>query len=142
EAEKIEEEAFGVALAGRRDDVALECAALLVGITGHGLGHDADGERWDRLGQALLKRLGPGHERAEAWLAHDRSLMRMKRGDLQGALAGLREALALKQRALGPDHPDVGISLASIGAVLSDLGDYRGALEAYDKHLELWRRAY
>jgi len=142
DAEKIEEEAFALALASRRDDVALESAALLSGITGYGLAHYDDADRWDRFGQALLKRLGTGHARAEAWLAQDRSLTRIARGDLQGALVDLRAALAIKERALGPDHPDVGTSLASIGTLLTDMDDYQGALEADNRHLELWRRAY
>jgi serine/threonine-protein kinase len=90
----------------------------------------------------LLERLGPGHDRAAAWLANDRAILRIRRGDKTGGLVDLREALALKQRTLGPNHPDVGLSLATMGALFEELGDSAGALDAAEKFLETYRGAY
>jgi tetratricopeptide (TPR) repeat protein len=139
---KSAEEALRAALAGRRDDIALECAALLVGYLSDRLQRLDDAERWDGLGRALLERLGPGHERSAAWLANDRGILRARRGDKAGALADVREGLAIKQRVLGPNHPDVGLSLATLGSILEELGDAAGALDAADRFLATYRGAY
>lgn len=139
---KTGEEALRAALAGRRDDIAVECAALLVGHLADHLGRLDEAERWEGLGRALLERLGPGHERAEAWLLNDRAILRARRGDKKGALVDIREALALKQRVLGPNHPDVGLSLATMGALFEELGDSAGALDAAERFLETYRGAY
>src|SRR4029079_9094516 len=56
------EEAFSMALATRRDDVAAEAAALLTGIVGYYQAQHRDGERWAALADALFERLGPGHD--------------------------------------------------------------------------------
>jgi len=136
------EEALWEALAGRRDDVALECAALLSGYAGYDLGRYDDAERWDSMGQSLLQRLGFGHERAAAWLMQNRALTRLRKGDLQRALTDLNGALALKQKALGPYHPDVAGSWDAIGVVRELLGDNAGALAAHDSSLDVHRRAY
>jgi eukaryotic-like serine/threonine-protein kinase len=139
---KTGEEALRAALAGRRDDIAVECAALLVGHLADHLGRLDEAERWEGLGRALLERLGPGHERAEAWLLNDRAILRARRGDKKGALVDVREALALKQRVLGPNHPDVGLSLATMGALFEELDDSAGALDAAERFLETYRGAY
>src|SRR4029079_19266695 len=136
------EEALWEALAGRRDDVALECAALLSGYAGYDLGRYDDAERWDSMGQSLLQRLGFGHERAAAWLMQNRALTRLRKGDLQRALTDLNGALALKQKALGPYHPDVAGSWDATGVGRELLGDNAGALAAHDSSLDVHRRAY
>src|SRR5262249_53281485 len=75
------EESGWTALGAHRDDLAAEVAAQLVGTAGYHLGRLEEAERWERLGQALLARLGGGHERAAAWLVHDRGLVNLRRGD-------------------------------------------------------------
>jgi tetratricopeptide (TPR) repeat protein len=139
---KSAEEALHKALAGRRDDIALECASLLVGYLSDRLDRLDDAERWEGLGRALLERAGPGHERAAAWLMNDRGILRWRRGDTTAGLASVREALAIKERVLGPNHPDVGLSWASIGSMAEQVGDPAGALAAADRFLETYRNGY
>ncbi|HMF40113.1 MAG TPA: tetratricopeptide repeat protein [Polyangia bacterium] len=139
---KLTEEAFWTALSSRTDEVALECAALLSGMTGYTLGQYDEAMRWDRLGQAILNRLGPGHERAAAWMAQGRALIRLRKAEFKEALADLRWALALKQKILRPDDSDLARSWASIGSTLIEMGDIAGALDAYQKQLEVLRSAH
>jgi tetratricopeptide (TPR) repeat protein len=136
------EEALWEAIAGHRDDLALACAAQLEGITGYHLGDQAAAERWARLGQTLFNRVGKGNERAAAWFLHNHGLLRQRRGELQGALADMQAALALKQGILSPDHPDVGVSWTNIGNVLIEMGRHAEALAAHQKALDIYRSAY
>ena len=100
------EEALWLAIAAHRDDVALACAAQLVAVFGYHFNDGAAGERWDRLGQALHGRLGSGHERVAAWLIHNHGLLRLRQGDVQGALADARAAL--RAQAAGAARPASG----------------------------------
>ena len=136
------EQALWLAIAAHRDEVALACAAQLVAIFGYHFNDGAAGERWDRLGQALHGRLGSGHERVAAWLIHNHGLLRLRKGDLQAALADARAALALKQQVLPAQHPDIAGSWTSIGDMLGQVGDHAGALAAQDKALDIFRQAY
>jgi tetratricopeptide (TPR) repeat protein len=136
------EEALWEAIAAHRDDLSLACAAQLEAIMGYHLGDEAAAERWGRLGQTLFKRAADGNERAAAWFLHNHSLLRQRRGDLQGALDDLRAALAIKQRILSPDHPDVGVSWTNIGNVLIEMGRHAEALAAHQKALDILRSAY
>ncbi len=138
--EKTYEEALWTALEGRHDDVALECAAQLVGVGYEGSLEDA--ARWDHLGQALLKRLGAGHDRMAGWLMNNRAIVGWRRGEYRQALADAEAALALKRKVLPADHPDVAISLGVIGFIREALGDPQGALEAAEGSLQVYRQAY
>jgi tetratricopeptide (TPR) repeat protein len=136
------EAAVWVALAARRDDIAAESAANAMATTGYYLGRREDGDRWQQVAQALQRRLGPGHDRAAAWFYQDRADLRRQRGDDQGALSDFKQALALKQKALAPNHPDIALSLLSIAAEYNDLGHHAEALAAADKAVEGYRNAY
>ena len=96
---------------------------------------------------AVILTLGPtavvrAHDdRAEAtWLnAEGLTLYRMEK--FAEALATHQRALALREKALGPDHVDVAASLNNIGLVLDDLGDYPRALASHERALAIWEKA-
>jgi eukaryotic-like serine/threonine-protein kinase len=136
------QEALWEAIAAQRDDIALMCAAQLVGTSGYHLNDHWSAERWARLGHALLKRLGPGHERAAGWLMHNQGITVQRRGDIKTALAHMRAGLELKQQVLPANHADIAVSLGGIGNVLAELGDYAGALAAQDKFLDIFTENY
>jgi hypothetical protein len=71
---EIYEKTVWTALAAHRDDLAVESAAALVGIAGYYLARPDDSARWAVIAQALLERLGPGHNRAAAWFYQDRAV--------------------------------------------------------------------
>ncbi|MFQ5349585.1 MAG: tetratricopeptide repeat protein, partial [Thermoanaerobaculia bacterium] len=52
----------------------------------------------------------------------------------------LREALSVRRRALGKDHPAVAQSLNNLGVVLRQRGDYDGAAPLFNEALEMRRR--
>jgi tetratricopeptide (TPR) repeat protein len=111
-------------------------------MQGYFLGHREESERWEKLAEAIQRRLGPGHDRTAAWLYQDRADIRIRQGDYQAALADLERALSLKQKVLSPDHPDIAISLLSIAAVQNELGDHSAALIAADKAVAIYENAY
>ena len=139
---KAFEAAVWAALAARRDDIAAESAANLMAATGYYLGRPEEGERWEKLAEALQRRLGSGHDRAAAWFYQDRATLRQRRGDYRAALSDYAQALSLKQKVLAPNHPDIALSLLSIANMDNELGNHKGALVAADKAVEIFQNAY
>jgi serine/threonine protein kinase len=135
-AEKVIAESFWLADASRHDEVRAEAAAKLVFVVGYQQGHFADAERWAVAARSVLQRLG-GHELLQAWLLNDLGCVYDLRGDKELAVEALKEGLALKERALGHDHPDVGVSEGNLGLSLKELGRNEEALIHIDRAIAL-----
>uniref|UniRef100_UPI0035AEEE54 tetratricopeptide repeat protein n=1 Tax=Promineifilum sp. TaxID=2664178 RepID=UPI0035AEEE54 len=61
-------------------------------------------------------------------------------GDLAGALPYSKRALEIRERVLGPDHPDTATSLNNLGYLLKAQGDLAGARPYYERALAVWER--
>jgi tetratricopeptide (TPR) repeat protein len=122
--------------ASRDDEVRTEDAIFLTWVVGYEEGRVADAQRWGRNADAILHRMG-GHELLQAWLRNNHGALFELRGDREQALRAHQEALALKERALGRDHPDVGISEGNISVVLAGLGRNQEALEHVDRSIQI-----
>jgi len=114
----------------------------LVYIDGAMLERAGDAEHWARLAEAILTRLGPGHERFQAWLFNNRGSSRLQNGDLKAGEADLAEAVRLKEKIEGRDHPDVAQSLVSLAEVHARSGNFQTALTEIDRALEIFDRSY
>jgi serine/threonine protein kinase len=139
---KTSEEAVWVALAAHRDDVAAENASQLVVTFSDSLGSAEVAARWQPLAEALVRRLGPGHERIAAWFHQDRGIVLFRAGQYQSAFADFETALSLKRKVLPPNHPDLAITLNSVATALTRLGKGEQALLAIDEALNLYKTAY
>ena len=62
-----------------------------------------------------------------SWLLHGVATYLRGRAEFARSKANLERALAIHLAAYGPDHPDVGTDLNSLGLVLQELGDLQGA---------------
>jgi tetratricopeptide (TPR) repeat protein len=68
-------------------------------------------------------------------------MMLAAKSDYAGAEPLLRRALAINEKALGPDHPDTVGSLNSLAVVLELKGDYAGAEPLYRRALAIDEKA-
>ncbi|HVU52291.1 MAG TPA: protein kinase [Polyangia bacterium] len=135
------EEAFWQADAARDDDVRADVAASLVYTSGYLENDYAQSDRWAEAADAVLRRLG-GHDRERAWLLNNIASVAGLRGRKDEALRFNEEALTLKQRAWGPDHPDVGLSEGNVAVALEDLGRDQEALAHVDRSIEILSRDF
>jgi len=62
--------------------------------------------------------------------------------DYVGARAAHERALAIDERAFGPDHPEVAINVNNLGSVLQDMGELARARAAYERALAIDERAF
>jgi len=52
-----------------------------------------------------------------------------------------RRALAIDEKALGPDHPEVGTALGNLASLLQNKGDYAGAEPLFRRALDIYKKA-
>ncbi len=135
-AEKTLVDSYLAADASRDDEVRAEDATNLVWVVGYQEGRYADAQRWAKYADAILQRLG-GHVLLQAWLLNNLGGLYEIRGEREAALRMQQEGLALKEGALGRDHPDVGISEGNVAVVLTALGRNQEALEHVDRSIEI-----
>ena len=85
------------------------------------------------LGPALLARVRDKLAQA-SWMNHE-GIVLYRMGRYAEAKITLERSLTLREQALGPDHPDVAMSLNNLGLTLSDMGDYPAALAVQERAL-------
>ena len=82
DAERTLEQALFTAEAARDDVIAAKAATTLTYVVGYTLGRHREAERWADLANAILERLGPGHERLRGWAMQNQSANEWAMGDL------------------------------------------------------------
>jgi tetratricopeptide (TPR) repeat protein len=105
-------------------------------VVGYQQARYADAQQWAKSAKAILRRLG-GHELQQAWLLNNVGGIYELQGEREEALRAHQDGLALKERALGRDHPDVGISEGNLAVVLQALGRNQEALEHVNRSIEI-----
>ncbi len=138
-AEQAYTESFWLADASRHDEVRAEAAVMLVYIVGYQKARYADAHRWATAADSILQRLG-GHDLLRAWLLNDVGTVYFAEGQKEAAVKAMRDALVLKRKALGPDHPDVGASEGNVAIALAQLENYQEALVHIQRSLGLLER--
>ncbi|WP_158501887.1 tetratricopeptide repeat protein [Vitiosangium sp. GDMCC 1.1324] len=119
DARKAEDElqtAVWTAVAGGHDQVAAEAAISLVQFIGRGLRHHEQGHQWSQFAQAVLQRLGGVPSLEASRLTHLGQLL-SDEGRSTEAMEYLQQALALREKLLGPEHPDVAEALSDLATV-------------------------
>jgi serine/threonine protein kinase len=129
-------ESYLAAEASRHDEVRAEVAANLVYTVGYLDGRFKEAHRWARTADAILARLG-GHDLLRAWLLNDLGCVLELEGEKDQAATVHERSLALKEKALGREHPDVGISEVNLAIALQNLGRHQDALAHVNRAISL-----
>jgi serine/threonine protein kinase/tetratricopeptide (TPR) repeat protein len=138
-AEQALVEAFLIADAARHDEVRAEVAESLVFVVGYQGGRFSEGRRWADTADSVLSRLG-GHELLRAWLLNDLGAVYLVEGKKEAAVQAMQDSLALKQKALGADHPDVGASEGNLAITLAQLGRTNDAVQYIERSIASMER--
>jgi tetratricopeptide (TPR) repeat protein len=135
-AEQAYLDAFLAAESSRHDEIGAEAAANLVYVVGYQQGHHEDAKKWARIAEAVLSRLG-GHDLLRAWLLNDLGAVFYTEGEKDRAVGLMKDSIRLKEKALGSEHPDVGISEGNLAIMLAELGRHEEALKHVQRSLTL-----
>jgi tetratricopeptide (TPR) repeat protein len=130
------QEAYWAADASRHDEVRADVASILVWVTGYLEGQAGEAQRWGKTAEAVLARLG-GHEVLRSWLLNNQASVGELQNRREEALLAHQQALALKEKALGRNHPDVGISEGNMAVVLEDLNRNQEALVHVERSIAI-----
>jgi serine/threonine protein kinase/tetratricopeptide (TPR) repeat protein len=140
QSETLAEEAVWAAQAGGDDEIVAETAMFLSYITAFQQENPKKGRLWLQLAEATLNRLG-GHELMRSWLFNDRGLLAEVEGRYQDAVDAQRQAVALKEKILGREHPDVATSLENWATALVKQNRISEALEVSTRAVRITEKS-
>jgi eukaryotic-like serine/threonine-protein kinase len=131
------EDAFFEAGASARDELALHGASQLVALIGYQLAKHDDGRHWGRVAQMLADRLSLSEDLTVARLLNNLAIVHLATGAYEEAKALHERALAIKEKTLGPEHPDVAASLNNLANVHETTGAYEEAKALHERALAI-----
>jgi eukaryotic-like serine/threonine-protein kinase len=136
ETEETLTEAFWASDASRHDEIRAQVSILLVYAVGYQQARLVEAQTWAKTADAVLRRMG-GHELLQAWLLNDLGTVYVLHGHPDEGLKANLDAVAMKEKALGRDHPDVGLSEDNVAYALAEVGRNQEALGHVDRSIEL-----
>ena len=142
DSEQDVEDALWTSLASARDELATDMAGRLASRVSWATSRQAEGAAWWRLAHALADRLGSGNELHRAWILQNEAIVRSAQNHPTEALALMRAALALKEKVLPPDDPDIARSVAGIADALHGMGQNEEALALNERAYAMFARGY
>eukprot|EP00557_Chaetoceros_sp_GSL56_P001646 CAMPEP_0176503402 /NCGR_PEP_ID=MMETSP0200_2-20121128/15343_1 /TAXON_ID=947934 /ORGANISM="Chaetoceros sp., Strain GSL56" /LENGTH=762 /DNA_ID=CAMNT_0017902689 /DNA_START=2361 /DNA_END=4649 /DNA_ORIENTATION=- len=89
---------------------------------------------------AARESLGPNGEAEQirlAWMLNRIGLVYDNQGEYDNALEYYERAHSIKNKVLGPDHPDLATTYNNMGSIYENQGDYQKALDYYEKARDL-----
>ncbi len=140
EAERTLIRAVAAAIAGHDDSRTARALTSLIFIVGTDQVRPADADGWDLLADAAVQR-APTEQNRNALLAA-RATLRWAEDKVEETAALERQVLALREKLLGPDHPDVADSLPDVCSAIANLGRYDEALPVCQRALALDEKLY
>jgi len=133
--------ALAAAREARAPELALAATTELVYLVGYRASRPAEAAVWAEAVQLQLALLPGEQPLARADLGNHRAALAYTTGDYAGAARLYGEALALREGALGPEHPRVADSLGNLAAARYAQGEYAESARLYERALALSERA-
>ena len=121
-------------------EVAATAAARLVYTVGVQLDRHGDGLLWADLAEVALTSLPDPTRMRSANRSSNLAAVYLRMGVYDKAKALHEEALGIKERELGSEHPDVASSLNNVAGVHFSTGAYEQARTMYARALEVWEQ--
>jgi eukaryotic-like serine/threonine-protein kinase len=137
--ERTLEDAALEAEASRDEAQAARAWTALVGL-GERRAKYEQAEAWGRHAFAALEAAG-GSDEIRGRLLDRLGSVLAAQGKYDQAIANHRQGLALREKALGPEHAEVAASLNNLGNALDSSGKYEEALASYQRALAIAEKA-
>jgi len=137
EAEAELERAYFDAAKGVAPDVAVDAMTGLAFVVGVSSARHVEGRRWARLADVALEDAPDGEQLRRAQLLVTLALIDGETGAYSEAKQLLEQAVAIREAALGPEHPQVAYSLDSLAAAHYGAGAYDEAKALYERSIAI-----
>jgi len=132
--------ALPAAAAGRDDVLLSRVLNALVYALGHGQQRYVEADALVPAAEALATRTGDEARVAE--LAYYRGIIDEDRGHYKESRTLLEQALAMRTKLVGADHPEVAVIHQNLGIVLDALGEYEVARQHSERTYVVLEKAY
>ncbi|HEY7376392.1 MAG TPA: protein kinase, partial [Polyangia bacterium] len=140
QAEVMFREAIVIADACRDDITAAKAALSLSFLLSYRLGKQEEAVFILHLADAFLERNGPGNERFRAWAVAGEATIRYRRGEFQKARELTEASVALREKTVGPQHPDVAVGLTMLAVMWMACDRPDAALKAATRAIDIFRQ--
>jgi tetratricopeptide (TPR) repeat protein/predicted Ser/Thr protein kinase len=138
-AEATLERAYASAVGQQMPVEAASASGRLVYVVGAKLGRYQEGRRWAKDAEPLA-RAADTHDTRTVY-RNSLGAIAWAEGNLEEARGYVEQGLAIKESALGPEHPDVAASLNNLGLVLNSQGNYEEARDYHSRALAIFEKA-
>ena len=122
---------------GMQREAAVASVRLAFTVGYHQARHE-DGRRWAELADSFTRAANTTKERAD-WLVV-MGVLAKSEGDFDNARRYYERALSARERAGGPDHPDVARTLSTLGHLSAAAGRNEEALTYQSRALDTYRK--
>jgi tetratricopeptide (TPR) repeat protein/tRNA A-37 threonylcarbamoyl transferase component Bud32 len=139
EAEATLERAYASALGLKMMTEAADAASLLILVVGDRLARSEDGQRWAKHAEPLARAAGTAE--IEAYYLNNLGIVAKAAGKLAEARDCQERAAAIREKTLGPDHPDLASVLTNLGSLARIEGKLDQARAYHERALKIWERA-
>ena len=129
--------ALAAAGAAHSPTLALQAATDLLYLVGYRSSRPAEGKVWAQSVQLQLDLLPGEHPLARADLQNHLATVEYVAGNYSESARLYSEALALREAALGPDHPRIADSLNNLAGARFAQGEHLAAIDLYRRALAL-----
>ena len=141
-AEAALEAAYFEAAGAGAPGVLVDAAVDLVYVVGQELARPIEGRRWGRLANVALATLEPQPGLRSANLRNNLGNVHRVAGEYEQSQVLHEQALALREQALDPDHPDVASSLNNLANIHFTRGDVATSRTLHKRALGIRERAF
>lgn len=143
EAKVVLEEAYFQAAAVGALETAADAAVLLGYTTGGGEGLREEGLRWSRHAELIFTQLGEADDRLRRAIAYNvLATIHSMSGSYEKAKVLHEQALAILEKALGPNHPTVTSTLLCIARLDNSMGRFTAAAEITERAVATQEAAF
>jgi tetratricopeptide (TPR) repeat protein len=139
EAVEVLRKAYGAAVAHSMKAEAAEASTRLSSISGSRLAWPQEARIWAEHAEALAR--AAGTDEALAMHLDGMGALAQAQGEYEQARRSHARALAIREKALGPEHPDVATSINNLGIVAQLQGEHASARELFARALAIREQA-
>ncbi|MES1240767.1 MAG: serine/threonine-protein kinase [Acidobacteriota bacterium] len=144
ETEKAQATTFDALVAAEASghlEVAARAASELGWIASNSAGQPDEGERWARLSEAVAGAL-PTNDALHAEVLRRKATVFSAQGRFAEAVQTASRALALAERAYGPEHPEVARIFSNLGVFYNELGKNEASIQASLRGLAIRQKLF
>ncbi len=135
------ERAYFMAVGASAWEESARAANLLITMRGKDGAQYTESLRWGRHSEAVIAHAGDPAGLLEATRLASLGAVHQDLGDKAQALPLLQRSLELRERAFGPDHPEVATAVNDLGNLLGSLGEYTEARPLLERAMILRERS-